>query len=71
MSEREMFEELIIALVLTVVFLIIFTVVLTFKYADLRSKYEDLAVRCKRVENKLETTEEPEKNYLILEEGGE
>lgn len=71
MSEREMFEELIIALALTVVFLIVFTVVLTFKYADLRSKYEDLAVRCKRIENRLETTEEPEKNYLILEEGGE
>lgn len=71
MSEREMFEELIIALALTVVFLIIFTVVLTFKYADLRNKYEDLTVRCKRIENRLETTEEPEKNYLILEEGGE
>lgn len=69
-EEREVFADLIIGLVVMVAMLAVCVAVLTIKYTDLKNKYDNLAIRCKRIETAIETTEEPVDSGLVLEEGG-
>jgi hypothetical protein len=69
-EEREVFADILIGLVVMVAMLAVCVAVLTIKYTDLKNKYDNLAIRCKRIETSLETTEDPVDNGLVLEEGG-
>lgn len=69
-EEREVFADIIIGLVVMVAMLAVCVAVLTIKYTDLKNKYDNLAIRCKRIEAAIETTEEPVDSGLVLEEGG-
>ena len=68
-EEREVLVEIITGLVVAVVLIAVCMVIMTLKYRDLQSKYENLAVRCKRIETEMETMKSPKVDGLILEEG--
>lgn len=66
-ENKELLQDFIMGSTFMLLMLIIVMIVLTFKYNDLREKYNQLAVRTKRIETYIDVKKREVDTKLILE----